>query len=150
MLREWTGNYLLALLLVLMPSMASATDGVKPVFIKSTCTGKISSIMLSSLRNEIGRSVNYHLTETMDDNGQMDAVFTIFMKCSERESVIGVASVFGQAKCVSKTICHVVADGSSLRSDLCDSSAAAECGRELFETFEDYANNPLSPRLKVH
>ncbi len=143
-------NYLFALLLALMPPVASAADGVKAVFIKTTCAGKISSVLLSSLRNQIGASLKYRLTDTLDDDGQMDAVFTIYMNCSERESVIGVASVFGQARCFSKTACHLVADGSSLRSDLCDSNAVAECGRSLFKVFEDYASNPRAPKLKVN
>jgi hypothetical protein len=143
-------NYLFALLLALTPPLASAADGVQAVFIKTTCAGKISSVVLSSLRNEIGASPKYRLTDTLDDNGQMDIVLTIHMKCSERESVTGIASVFGQAKCFSKKDCHLVADGSSLRSDLCDSSAAAECGRELFKAFDDYMSSPLAPRLKMH
>jgi hypothetical protein len=126
------------------------TDGAKATFIKTNCAGKISSVLLSSLRNEIGASLKYRLTDTLDDDGQMDTVFTIYMTCSERESVTGIASVFGQAKCFSKTECHLVADGSSLRSDLCDSTAATECGRSLFKVFEDYTSNPRAPKLKVN
>jgi hypothetical protein len=42
-------NYLFALLLALMPPVASAADGVKAVFIKTTCAGKISSVLLSNV-----------------------------------------------------------------------------------------------------
>jgi hypothetical protein len=143
-------NYLFALLLALMPPVASAADGVQAVFVKTTCAGKISSAVLSSLRREISASPKYRLALTLDDDGQMDIVFVIQMKCSERESVAGIASVFGQAKCVGVKTCHLVVDGLSLRSDLCDSNAAAECGRALFKALEDYRSNPLSPRLKLH
>jgi hypothetical protein len=144
------GHCLVILLATLMPPVAYAADGAKAVFIKTNCAGKISSVLLSSVRNEIGASIKYRLTDTLDDDGQMDTVFTIYMMCSERESVTGIASVLGQAKCFSKTDCRLVADGSSLRSDLCDSKAAAECGRSLFKAFEDYTNNPRAPKLKVN
>lgn len=143
-------NYLFALLLVLAPPLASAADGVQAVFIKTTCAGKISSAVLSSLRSEISASPKYRLALTLDDEGAMDTVLAVHMKCSEHESVAGIASVFGEAKCVTVKNCHLVVDGLSLRSDLCDSDAAAECGRVLFKALEDYMSNPLTPRLKLH
>jgi hypothetical protein len=79
----------------------------------------------------------------------MDVVLTIDVKCAEREDVAAVATVYGKAKCFSPTNCHLAIDGSSMRSDLCDSKAAAECGRTLFRAFDDYVTNPLGPPLKL-
>jgi hypothetical protein len=143
-------SYLLALLLLFMPQIASAADGVEGVFIKTTCDGKISSAILSSLRREISASPKYRLALTLDDGGQMDIVLAIHIACSERENLAGVASIFGQAKCDGPKTCHLVVDGLSLRSDVCDSSAAAECGRSLFKAFEDYMNSPLAPKPKFN
>jgi hypothetical protein len=72
------------------------------------------------------------------------------MKCTERTNIAAVATVFGAAKCFSVKNCHLTIDGSSLRSDLCDSSASAECGRVLFKAFDDYTSNPVSPPLKLN
>ncbi len=142
-------SILMLAFVITAPSVAIATDSGKAVFIKTTCNGEISSQLLSSLKSAIGASPKYRVVHTMDDDGRMDVVLTIIMKCSEHNSITGVASVFGQAKCFSRTDCHVVVDGSSLRSDLCDSNAAAACGRVLFKAFDDYMSNPLGPKLKV-
>lgn len=80
---------------------------------------------------------------------RMDGVLTADMKCTERDDVAAVATAYGEAKCFSSKNCHLAVDGTSLRPDLCDSKAAAECGRALFKAFDDYVSNPLGPPLKL-
>ena len=142
------------LLLTLLPLVFSigsdaAAEPLRPVFIKTNCEGKISSAVLSSLRGEFGSSQKYRLARTLTDDGQMDVVLTINMNCTERSSVLAVATAYGRAKCFGITNCHLSIDGSSLRSDLCDSKAAAECGRALFKSFDEYMSNPIEPPLKL-
>ena len=140
----------LVLILLSIPSLAvSAAESPRPVFIRAACDGKVSSIVLSSLREEIRTSREYELASTLDDNGRMDEVHTIYMSCTERKAVAAVATNYGLARCLSGTNCHSIVDGSSIRSDLCDASAAEECGRALFKAFDDYISNPNAPRLKL-
>jgi len=130
--------------------VANAADVRKPVFAKGACLGKISSDMLSSLKKEIHNSQKYRLVRDLSDEGQMDVVLTIDINCAERNSVAAIATVFGRAKCFSLNNCHIAIDGSSIRSDLCDSNAVAECGQALFKALDDYVNNPIRPSLKLY
>jgi hypothetical protein len=142
------------LFLILMVTFASlaanAADGPKPVFVKATCLGKVSSSVLSFFREEMRRSQKYQLVPNLSDNGLMDLVLTIDMNCTESNDVAAVATVYGNAKCFSSTNCHVTIVGSSIRSVLCESKAVTECGRILFKAFDDYMSNPIAPRLKLN
>lgn len=120
-----------------------------PVFIRATCSDKISSAVLSSLREELSRSQRYRLVHTLTDEGQMDKVLTIEMNCAERHSVAAIATVYGKAKCFGSKNCHLSVDGSSIRSDICESNNALVCGRELSQAFDSYASNPLSPKTHL-
>ncbi len=144
----------ICLILILLSGLtsvsASAEGSSSPVVIKATCEGGVSSTVLSALREEIGNSQKYKLTPNLADDGRMDVVRTINMKCTERNNLVAIATVFGAAKCFSQTNCHLSIDGSSIRADLCDSKTASECGRLLFKAFDDYVNSPLSPLLKLN
>lgn len=141
----------LVLFFIFAPLAKASGENQRPVFIKTVCDGKISSAVLSSLRNEISTSQKYRTARNLADGGPTDVVLTINMKCTERNDIAGIALVFGQARCFSTTNCHLAIDGSSIMSNLCDSKSAAECGRALFKSFDDYASDPLGPsRLKLH
>jgi hypothetical protein len=128
--------------------VACAADMPKPVFVKGTCLDPISSGVLSSLDETIRNSQKYRRAHNLGDGDQMGVVLTINVTCTERKNVAAIATVFGAAKCFSATNCHVAIDGSSLRSDLCDSSTAAACVRALYNAFDDYMSNLIEPPLK--
>ena len=129
---------------------ANAADTRKPVFVKASCSEAISSTAISSFEEEIRKSQKYRLVRDMSDEGQMDIVFIIDINCTERNGVAAIATVFGRAKCFSTTNCHVASDGSSVRAQLCNAEAAAECGRSLFKVFDDYVIDPIKPQLRVN
>jgi hypothetical protein len=138
------------LILMLFTLVSLAANGAKspsPVFVKAACDGKISSAVISTLREEIGNSQKYRLVRTVADNGQMDVVLTIEVNCTERNKLAAIATIFGRAKCFGVKNCHLAIDGSSLRSDLCDSDGVTECVRTLFRAFDDNVSNPLAPPL---
>jgi len=85
---------------------------------------------------------------SLDDNGRMDEVLTIYVNCAERNGVAAFAVVYRRAKCFGPNKCHGVVDGASLRSPLCD-NAAAECGQTLFKEFDTYVirSNPTELKL---
>jgi len=151
--RFWLSCGLMTLMLLApltSPSVSAAEGDLRPVFIRATtCDGKISSAVLSGLREDIGRSQKYRLTRGLSDEGKMDVVLTINIDCAERDNIAAVATVYGQAKCFGAKNCHHTVDGSSIRSGLCDSNAAAECGRALFKAFDLYMTNPFGPPLKL-
>lgn len=125
-------------------------DAQRPVFIKGVCLEKISSDVLSSLKNEIRNSQKYRLVRDQSDEGKMDIVLTINMSCTEHKDISAIATVFGRVKCFGPTNCHHAIDGSSVRADLCNGDAATECGRSLFKAFDDYVINPIKPQLKLN
>jgi hypothetical protein len=137
------------LLLIFVPLIANAAEGPRSVFIHAGCDGRISSAALFSLREEIRTSQKYQLVRTLDDEGRMNVVLTFYMNCTERSDVAAIAFAYGQAKCFSSKNCHLAVDGSSVRSALCESNAAAQCGRTLFKAFDDYMSNPPGPPLKL-
>jgi hypothetical protein len=140
---------ILFLLLLLTSLTAVAADLRKPVFIKTTCDAKVSSAVLTSLRNEMSTSQKYRLAHNLADGDQMGVVLTVNMSCTERNDIAAIATVFGRAKCFGVTNCHLSIDGSTIKSDLCEVSSAAECGRTLFKAFDDYMSNPLGPPLRL-
>jgi hypothetical protein len=140
---------ILTLLLTIVPLTANAAESPRPVFIHGTCDGKVSSVVLSSLIEEIGTSHKYQLFRTLDDVSRMNVVLTVYMNCTEHDDIVAIAFVYGQAKCLSSKNCHLAVDGTSVRSALCDSKAAIACGRALFKAFDDYMSNPLGPPLKL-
>jgi hypothetical protein len=141
---------IMVFLFTLASLIANAANGPKPVFIKAACLGRSSSAVLSSFREEVRSSQKYQLVPDLSDNGLMDVVLTIDMNCTERNDIAAVATVFGMAKCFGAKNCNLKIDGSSLRSDLCDSNGATECGRTLFKTFDTYTGNPLGPPLRLN
>ena len=95
------------------------------------------------------QSQKYRLARNLADGDQMGVVLTINMNCTERTTIAAVASAYGLAKCFGEKNCHLSIDGNSVRSDLCDSNAAADCGRALFKAFDDYASTPIRLPLKL-
>jgi hypothetical protein len=142
-------SLVLVSLLTLVSLVGHAADTPKSVFVKASCLDKISSDVLSSLEEGIRNSPKYRLAHNLGDGDQMGVVLTINVNCTERKNVAAIATVFGAAKCFSGTNCHHVIDGSSIRADLCDANAAAECGRALFKAFDDHVINPIKPQLRL-
>jgi hypothetical protein len=145
----WRKVPIAVLLFMLGSLIAKSNDSPKPVFVKATCQGKISSAVLVYFREGIRASQRYQLVPSLSDNGKMDVVLTVDISCTERSDMAAVALVYGKARCLSVKNCHLSIDGSSIRSYLCDSNAATECGSALFKAFDDYMSNPLSPYLKL-
>jgi hypothetical protein len=147
-------SFLRVLVLVSTSTLAliavQSADAQQPVFIKGACVDKISSDVVSSLKSEIRNSQKYRLAHDLSDKGQMDTVLTIDIDCAERNSVAAVATVFGRAKCFGTKNCHIAVDGTSVRADLCSAGTASECGRSLFKAVDDYAINPVKPRLRLN
>jgi|SRR5665811_184671 len=136
--------------LALAPLVGQAADAPKPVFVVGSCLDKISSDVLSSLKEGIRNSQKYRLAHNLGDGDQMGLVLTINVSCTERKNVAAIATVLGAAKCFSATNCHHAIDGSSVRADLCDANTAAECGQAIFKAFDDYRSSPIKPPLKLN
>jgi TPR repeat protein len=127
--------------------VSNATDNTRPVFIRaaSRCDSKLSSIVLASLKEAIGASGKYRLVSTLDDEGKLDLVHTIYMTCVENNEVSSVATQYGIAKCKSSKECGSIIDGDSLNVSLCNANLSTDCGRALFKGFDYYMglNRPL-------
>ena len=140
---------ILSLLFALASAVVSAAESPRSVFIHAACDGKISSAVLSSLREEIRASQKYELIADLTDNGKMDVVLTIEMSCTERNDIAAVAIAYGKGKCFGHNNCHGAFDVSSLSANFCDSNAVAECGRTLFKLFDDHTNRPSLIQLQL-
>ena len=143
------GLLFLTLLLILSSLTASAAEPARPVFVKATCTGKLSSVVLQTFKEELRTSQKYQPISTVDDNGRMDVVLQVDMSCAEHDNVAAVAIVYGVAKCFGPKNCHVAMDGNSLTAVLCDSNGTGDCGRMIFRSFDSYVNRPNSTPLKL-
>jgi len=102
-------------------------------------------VVLSSLKDAITASGKYRLVFGLDDDGKLDVVHTIYMKCVENNDVTAVATQYGVAKCRNSRECGSVNDGESLNVSLCNANLSADCGRALFKAFDYYVglNRPL-------
>jgi hypothetical protein len=140
-------RFIAVFLLVLSAQAADIESDSRPVFVKALCEGKLSSVVISAFKQEISLSHKYRLIPSMDDNGRMDVVVSIQMSCTEREKIAAIATVYGKAKCFGSSNCHGAFDVPSLRVDLCDFDAPVDCGRVLFEAFENYLSRPSRTHL---
>ena len=127
-----------------------ANDAAQGLFLKTRCEGKLSSVVLSSLKDAISASQKFRLVSSLDDDGRFDTVQTIYMTCVENNDVTAVATSYGIAKCKTKGQCASVLDGVSLNATLCNANLSADCGRALFKAFEFYLNIPNRPPLMLH
>lgn len=126
-----------------------AQTSQKPLFVMARCDGRLSSIVLSALKDAATASQKYYLISTLDDNGRLDLVQTIHLTCAENKDVTAIATQFGIGKCQSKTVCHSVIDGLSLNVALCNADLSADCGRALFKAFDAYIRRPNPVPLKI-
>jgi hypothetical protein len=148
--REVHVKRLVLIFLFALPCLpANATENARPVFVKALCNGKLSSAVLSSLREVIRSSNKYRIIATLDDSGRMDEVLEVEMSCTERDNVVAIATIYGMAKCFGAENCHASMDGSSLSVALCDSNATAACGQALFKAFDAYTSHPNPAQLKL-
>jgi len=140
----------LILALFIATAVASqASDAAQGLFLKSRCEGKLSSLVLSSLKDAVTASQKFRLLSRLDDDGRFDTVQTIYMMCTENNDVTAVATSYGIAKCRTKTQCASVQDGASLNVALCNADRSADCGRALWKAFEFYLNIPNRPPLML-
>lgn len=124
----------------------------RSVFIHATCDGKLSSVVINSLKAEIDTSQKYHLVPNLTDEGRFEEVLTVVMACSERTDAASFATAYGKAKCAAGGYCYQGVDGGSLRSIICDSNATVECGRTIFKMFDGYVSHlpPSAPQNQSH
>jgi len=128
-------------LMVTGPSAPAQTPGSqKPVFVHANCDGKAAATVLGSLKEEMTASGRYVVIPRLDDSGNADDVFEIYMDCTQRDNVVAVATSYGKGRCLSKNKCVSMVDGGSIKSTLCDGHAAGECGKTLFASFEEYVS----------
>jgi hypothetical protein len=137
------------MILVLFFTMASlsayAADTPQPVFVRALCDKKLSTIVVSSLKEAMSASGKYRLVSSLNDEGKLDLVHTIHMACVENNDVSSVATQYGIAKCQTSKECGSIIDGDSLNVSLCNANLSADCGRALFKAFDYYMglNRPL-------
>jgi hypothetical protein len=136
---------ILVLFLTTVSLSAHAADTTQPVFLRARCDKKLSSIVISTLKDAITASGKYRLVSGLDDEGKLDLVHSIYMTCAENNDVSSVATQYGIAKCRSSKECSSVIDGESLNVSLCNANQSADCGRALFKMFDYYIglNRPL-------
>jgi hypothetical protein len=139
----------LLVIVVSVSFLAHAETRQRQLFIRAKCDGKLSSVVLSALKEAVVVSQKYELVASLNDNGRLDIVQTIYMTCVENHEVTAIATQFGIAKCQSTTVCHSGIDGLSLNVALCNANLSADCGRALFKTFDAYINRPNSTPLKI-
>jgi hypothetical protein len=145
-----------AVILPLLLSISAACHSVevpKRVFVKAGCPGPVSSTVLASFREAVRASSGYQLTTSLADDGGIGAVLTIYMVCTDiaddqNSDIAAVAAIYGQGRCVLGS-CHTNSFESTLKSLLCGSKTATECGKLLFRNFDDYWSGPNSPPLKL-
>ena len=142
-------RFTLVVVVISVSFLARAETGQKPVFIMAKCDGKFSSVVLAGLEDAVRASQKYQLVPTLDDNGRFEIVQTIHLTCVENNDVTAVATQFGIAKCLSKSVCHSVIDGISLNVALCNANLSADCGRALFKVFDAYIRRPNPTPLKI-
>lgn len=130
-------------------SFAHSEMRQKSLFIMAKCDGKLSSVVLSALKEAAVASQRYELVSSLDDNGRLDTVQTIHMTCVENKEVTAVATQFGIAKCQSTAVCHSGIDGLSLNVALCNADLSVGCGRALFKAFDAYITRPNPAPLKI-
>lgn len=140
-------NRMILALFLAVTSLSYAADATQPVFIRAAprCDNKLSTIVLASLKEAISASGKYRLISSLDDEGKLDLVHTIYMACVENNDVSSVATQYGIGKCRSGKECGSIIDGDSLNVSLCNANLSPDCGRALFKAFNYYMglNRPL-------
>src|SRR5271169_293548 len=84
------------MMFTLLSLAAKAAESPRPVLVKAVCDSPISSAVISNLRAEISNSQKYRLVRDASDNGEMDVVLTIEVKCTERNKFAAIATIFGR------------------------------------------------------
>lgn len=142
-------HFVLVGLVISISFLAHAQTSPKPLFIRAKCDGKLSSTVLSALKDAARASQKYELVDSLNDDGRLNIVQTIYLTCVENNEVTSIATQFGIARCISPTVCHSVIDGDSLNASLCTARRSSDCGRALFKVFDAYTSRPNQAALKV-
>lgn len=128
-------------------AVAQTSTSPRLVFIHATCDGKEAGAVLGSLKERMAGSRKYAVIPRLDDDGRTDEVLEIYMHCSQRNDTVAIATSYGRGRCVAVNRCGSMIDGSSIKSTLCDGRATDECGKILFNSFDEYVTRPKeSPR----
>jgi hypothetical protein len=56
---------------------AHASDQLKPVFLRTNCTLKSGSVILSAFKEALENSKKYELVPDLSDKGKMDVVISV-------------------------------------------------------------------------
>jgi hypothetical protein len=137
---------ILILIVALAPVADLGAQNTRSVFISAQCEGKSSSAVLTSFKKAIQTSQKFRVVPTMEDEGRFGVVLAVYIVCAERPDFTAVATTYGQGRCAAANSCGVMVEGVSLKLAVCESSAAANCGRALFAAFDDYVSKPAAPR----
>jgi len=135
------------ILMLLFTLGANGAETPQSVYVHADCDR--ASTVVAAFTEAINMSGKYHQVPNLNDEGRRGVVMTIYMACSTRSDIVGVASSYGWAKCYSEKECHLSLDGSSIRSVLCDAKAPVECGRTLFKVLEDLIKNAEPSTFKL-
>jgi hypothetical protein len=115
---------------------AHASDQLKPVFLKTNCTWKSGSVILSAFKEALQNSKKYELVPDLSDKEKMDVVISVQMICEEDKGNVAVASVYGLVKCFGPKNCHA-SDGSTLTALLSEPGLERQSGINLFKEFDE-------------
>jgi hypothetical protein len=133
-----TVRTLLLIFSVTFASLAAhASDQLKPVFLRTNCTLKSGSVILSAFKEALDNSKKYELVPDLSDKGKMDVVISVQMICEEDKGNVAVASVYGLVKCFGPKNCHASVDGSTLTALLSEPGLERQSGINLFKQFDE-------------
>lgn len=127
---------LLTLSVVFVSLAAHAEDQPKPVFIKTNCSLKSGSVILSAFEEALVNSKKYEFVPDLSDKGKMDTVISVTMLCEEDKGNVAVASIYGLVKCFGPKNCHAFVDGSTLTALLSEPGFERQSGINLFKDFD--------------
>lgn len=116
--------------------VAHASDQLKPVFVRTNCSLKSGSVVLSAFEEALQNSKKYELVSDLSDNGKMDVVISVQMICEEDKGNVAVASIYGLVKCIGPKNCHAFVDGSTLTALLSEPGVEKQSGVNLFKQFD--------------
>jgi hypothetical protein len=139
---KWSGM-LTMLALVFCVSADATQTSRKHVFIKDTdCDGPLSSIVLTSLKQQIKASTKYQLADSLEDTGGLGVVIAVYVTCTDAvlrnsEQIASLATIFGFATCNAGR-CHVATDEGSLGVFLCSGKSGVGSGSDIYGALSEY------------
>jgi hypothetical protein len=134
----------LAVFVALLFTVAAHAVEAKPkhVFVKADCSGPLGSQIVTSLRDSIRASPGYQLATSLEDDGGLNAIITVFIECSEStlptgERIVSIASIFGTGGCALGS-CSITSNESTLQASLCSGKGGEGCGKDIYTVLDEY------------